>query len=913
MTIKIFPSALPGEPIETHDALCTLHDWLTENCPSYRPNGGEQPIAVFADGVQIDEQDWKWLACDRDIEIRPKARGFDPFTIAIIAFVAAVGVSFLLRPNIPRIAQNAGRRGNTLQEAALTANAPKPNGVIPELAGRHKIFPDYLMPPRRYFTSPTKQAMDVMLCIGRGEFDIDPNDIRIGESRTADLQEVIDYEIFQPGQGVNTHPAHKHWYSAPEVGASVGGAGLRLIAGQASTTQTLTSSSYAINGQTITVDSGAIPADWESGAIVIIETPIRSIDIIGGAGSDRDIIQGALGDLGLAVGDMFILSGVNPGAYRVASITYGAPDEMTMDVWRDDLQQWQPAISMTPGTYSGVDIQRAKQITEQVYQKVSFYWTWVTVIKHVAAGYRVTDKTGDTLTFERLLDNGAIDPAWVGFYADTTITDAVLTLESGSIVGGWIGPFRATPADEITGVIEVDVFAPQGIGYVNDSGEIEPREKTLEVQYRGDGGPWKSALMSETIASRDQVGFTRNIILSNPSANVEVRMRRVGAEQTDLKHLDRLEWYGLRSFLGFKTPNSYPGVTTMAITINGSDAIASATENQINLIATRKINGVATRSIADWVQHVCDDIGYGADDIDGDEIARLGAIWDARGDTFDYVFSDQSTVRDALAMALRAGYSELTIDDGRIRPVRDEPRTTFEHVYTPQNMTAPLVRQFVSYDPDDHDGVDIEYVDSTTWATETVECRLPGDAGVRVRKIQADGITDRTRAWRLGMRQRRIDAYRRKRYSFSTEWDALNSRYLSYCALADDVPGYGQSSMLRAIAAVSGGYVLTLSEPMTWKSGASHVIGLRRPDGTLCGPFPAARIDDYRAKIFGSLDFSPITAASSTEPTHALFGTSARWSYPALITEITPHGDSVDVTAANYDARIYADDDNAPS
>ena len=100
---------------------------------------------------------------------------------------------------------------------------------------------------------------------------------------------------------------------------------------------------------------------------------------------------------------------------------------------------------------------------------------------------------------------------------------------------------------------------------------------------------------------------------------------------------------------------------------------------------------------------------------------------------------------------------------------------------------------------------------------------------------------------------------------------------------------------------------------MRWQSSASHVIGLRRPDGTVCGPFPAARIDDYRATIAGDLDFDPITDAASTEPTHALFGTSERWSYPALITEITPQGDSVDVTAANYDARIYADDDNAPS
>ena len=90
MTIRIYPSALPGEPIETHEARGTLHEWLIGHCPSYRPNGGEQPIVVFVGGEQVEPSEWSALDCGNEIEIRPKARGFDPITIAIIAFVAAV-------------------------------------------------------------------------------------------------------------------------------------------------------------------------------------------------------------------------------------------------------------------------------------------------------------------------------------------------------------------------------------------------------------------------------------------------------------------------------------------------------------------------------------------------------------------------------------------------------------------------------------------------------------------------------------------------------------------------------------------------------------------------------------------------------------------------------------------------------
>lgn len=1040
MTIRIYPSALPGEPIETHEARGTLHEWLIGHCPSYRPNGGEQPIMVFVSGEQVGPDEWVSLDCGNEIEIRPKARGFDPITIAIIAFAAAVAVGFLLRPSIPRQSQN-GRQGQSLQEAALTANRPKPNGVIPEIAGRHKVFPDYLVQPRRYFTSPRKQALDVLLCVGRGEFAIADEDIRIGETRITDLTDVAGFEIFGPGTSVDGNPAHRNWYNAPEVGSTTGSAGLRMTAGTAGTPKA-TASQFVTDGNSVVIPPGAgiAPQDWEVGNIVSIIARIRTIEIVDGGGTTyaplRDKARGSFAGLGLVAGDVVLMYGVADGQYRVNSITssvsiagtastitaakvaplafladpislqvgaydvildedyasaaalvtaingqiagvvcsqtggvlkiteqspysglpinlagyydpiFGASpsrvtgaatqnyDELTLDAWQQESDEggpvfdddgnpvysWQPATSLPVGVHSGVEIlrPRVKTVTiggglisfpVQVYSPTEYRITSLisgTILG--GGGSPITATIGWDL--QRLNPDGTDDVSWVGFAADASSPNVTIELDRSQVVGGWLGPFRATPRNEASSLLEFDVFAPQGIGYLNDGGSIDSRIKTWELQWRSNSGDWTAQTFSVQAATRDQCGYTFQVTLPSALSGVEVRIRRVGAEQTDLKSLDRLEWYGLRSLL--TAPTSYPGVTTMAVTIAGSDAIASATENQINLIATRKINGEATRSIAAWVQHVCDDIGYGADDIDADELARLGVIWDSRGDQFDFVFSDQATVRDALAMALRAGYSELTIDDGRIRPVRDELRSTFEHIYTPQNMTAPLTRQFVSYDPDDHDGVDVEYVDADSWTTQVIECRLPGDVGIRVRKIEAEGVTDRTRAWRTGMRQRRIDAYRRKRYSFSTEWDALNSRYLSYCALADDVPGYGQSSILRSIANVSGGYVLTLSEPMAWSAGSSHVIGLRRPDGTICGPFPATRIDDYRATIIGALDFDPITDATSAEPTHALFGTSERWSYPALITEITPQGDSVDVTAANYDERIYADDDNSP-
>jgi len=263
---------------------------------------------------------------------------------------------------------------------------------------------------------------------------------------------------------------------------------------------------------------------------------------------------------------------------------------------------------------------------------------------------------------------------------------------------------------------------------------------------------------------------------------------------------------------------------------------------------------------------------------------------------------------------LKAGFADLTIERGRLSAARDEPRDTPEQtfapktdMYTPQNMTEELERDFSAVGPDDFDGVDVEYVDENTWAVETVECRLPGDIGRKVEKLTAEGITSRTRAWRLGMRQRMAHKYRRWSYRWSTELDALNSGFMSFCHVADDVPGYGQSALML-------GYydgIIESSEPFDWSAGGAHVVGIRRPDGTLSGPYAATRIDDYRLSITG-LDFEPDTSWS-IEPPHLLFGPVNRWSYPALVTSISPSGtDGASVEAVNYAPEVYAYDNATP-
>jgi hypothetical protein len=903
--IEIYPSTLPGLPIETHDVHgVTLHDWLTDNVPGYRP-GPEQPISATVAGLVIPPEQWPVLqiATGTVVELRVQPAG-DPITWAVVGALVLSAASFFLKPSIPNINRSNAQQGQRISAVEAEANTPKLGDVIPELAGRHKRFPDYLCQPRRYFINPRTQALDVMLCIGAGEFDLPESQIRIGKTPMQGLGANVIKQVFAPGEDVTVHPAHRNWYNAPEVGASTGSAGLRLKAGN-DITQVLDASVVQFDGASITVPAGAgiPPADWAVDMLLQVALLDRTVEVIDGGVVEgvyqRDRLRGQFADLALTVGDAITITGTAiAGDYLVHSIELDV-DSSGYDELRLSHPDLTPVAFLKAGTY----------IVDMDYTGVRYRIDTLVTEAEVLRGWTVT----------KLLPNGGEDIGWPGFPAVTT-SDHEISLDASGIAGGWSGPFLGCPEGEVTSVIEWDIFAPQGLGKLDDNGNIKTVTRNLELQYRELGADtWTPVQEVITANTRDQLGWTFSVNL--PSAMTpEVRVRRIGAEDTSTQAMDRLEWYGLRSLLPPAT--SYPGVTTMALTLIGSDTIASQTENQISVVATRRLprrvdgtwtEPVPTRDIAPWVAHIARSIGYVDSEIDLLELDRLDAIWQGRQDHFDFIVNKETTVKGALDQALLAGFAELTIDNGRIRPVRDEPRNTFEHMYTTQNMTAPLRRAVSMPKPDDADGVDVEYMDSDTWTKSTVECRLPGDEGRKVEKITLDGVTDRTRAWRIGMRQRRMSKYRRWKYNFSTELDALNSRYLSYCALGDDVPGYGQSAWIKGVMGAGGGVArLQVSEPLQWQDGADHVLAWRRPDGTLAGPYPATKgEDDFEVLVTMPQPWpDPDTRQ---EPPHILFGTTERWTYPALIRRINPQGmETVQVEAENYHPLVYADDDGSP-
>lgn len=822
-SIKVFPSKLDAGNFEQCWALPgqTFGHWLSANVPAYRER--EQPLfSAVVNGVQLAPLGWDGYVIQPgdEFELVVEAKTGYEIALAIIA-VAAAGYAVYQVNQIPDNYNNTTPDGSSIYDANAQGNKPRLMGVIPEVAGRHKVFPDLLCQPRREYID-NEQWLHLMMAVGVGEYAIDPDEIYIGNTPVSRYAGDIEYTIFGPGADVSGHEAHRNVYTSPEVGASGGQSGFEL--------------------------EGVY-------------------DTIGGP---NGLYQWGFQGTELRAYEFFIdpYNSATGGYYYLVPVPFEIGDELSVS---------------SSASNDGL--------------------------------YRVVDKNSTYATMQQIDGSGDDVVSWPGFTSESN-SAAVIELATGTGTAGVVGPFFACPENETATTLWLDFLLPQGLGQLNDDGEFESYTVTIEIDYRDEGeGAWTTVSHTFTDATNDQLGFTKEITLGS-AMRPEVRVRRTSLAVDDTKIYDTVQWVALKAELPGAT--SYADTTTIAIKVRGTNALAGAAENKLNALVTRKLpvwDGsswsapVATDDIAPFFCYVIKDVGHTDAQIGLDELYPLHTLWSGRGDTFSAVFDNKSTLFEALKRVLAPGYAEPTLDYGQIIPVRDGPRTSYEQMYQPDNMIGDLSQDIRLFEPDEPDGVEVEFTDPETWKPATVNCTLPGDLLLAPKKVRAFGITDRTKAWRYGMRQRRAERYRRTSYSLKTEMDALNSRYMSYVALADDIPGYAQSGRVDAVS----GRNIRLDAVVEWGSGTHH-LALRKPNGTLSGPYVATAGEGaYTVVIDADLDFAPVLDGSM-EPPLWMFGEAERWCYPALVTEIKPSGtDNVSVMAVNYDDRVYADDDNAPS
>lgn len=538
--------------------------------------------------------------------------------------------------------------------------------------------------------------------------------------------------------------------------------------------------------------------------------------------------------------------------------------------------------------------------------------------------YRITTFSSSLLEVERLTSSGSTDEEWPGFNAMQTV-NGLITLDASNLQGGYRGPFACCPDNEKVIELEWTVTYANGLCGVGREGQIYriPTYHVFEYRDMDIAGDWTVIEKVHRGGSLDAQGFTERVVLPYPM-RAEARVRKLYVDRPgriDSEARDDATWTDLRGRMQ-NSPTSYPGLTVMTCNIRGGDRLSAQSESQVSAEVTRILplmeGGTGpTRDIVPWCIYQLKQRGYTDDDLDLPEWQAFHNICVARGDTYDETLDATITVKDMINNALACGFGELVTFRGLLRPVRDSARAAFDvtygpktQTYSPQNMTKMLKISGAMPSINDFDGVDIEYFSRETWAWETVECRWPGDLGTKVEKIKMPGISDETRAWRIGMRRRGHQKFRSDIYTWETEMDGSNSGYLSFAAVADDAPKRCQSAILLAFEVTGSGTLLTSSEPLDFSAGGEHLIGVRKLDGTLSGPWTATQVDQYTVRV-DALDFTPVVDGP-LEPPHILFGPASRWAYPVLITSSDPANGNAAMKGMPYDARVYTYDDQFP-
>lgn len=303
MTIKFYPSRLPGEPLETHEhGVLTLHEWMSRNVPSYSQDK-THPVVIELNGQAVPPAEWPLclLRPDSDVRIYPIPYGTGleiAAWVSVAVSIASTAYALFFAPK-PELGGFSSSNASSLDLNPAKANTAKLGDPVREAFGRNRIYPDYLVQPVTRFdpADPTRMTVEMFVCLGYGRFSYTGGDFRVGETPALTLGEGFSYTSYGPGDNLAGDRRSEIWFNSTEVGGTSSGSGLDMAqtAPEASDivadAMTVSGASVSFSGLDVDDDNdedededeNKLPPGWIAGAIVTLKAPVNyQVSIEGG-------------------------------------------------------------------------------------------------------------------------------------------------------------------------------------------------------------------------------------------------------------------------------------------------------------------------------------------------------------------------------------------------------------------------------------------------------------------------------------------------------------------------------------------------------------------------------------------------------------------------------------------------------
>ena len=339
MTIKIFPSRLPGEPLEKHEhADIGLAQWFSENVEGWKLDI-DHPISVEVDGKSTSPEEWRelFIKSDSNVCIYPVPYGTGLEIVAWVAVgvaVASAAYSIFMMSNMQTGSYSQPGNGDQIDLNPAKANTAKLGDPIREVFGKYRVWPDYVVQPVSRFSNEKDLITSMFLNIGVGEFALPSSEIRIGNTPVSAFGADVSYTIYPPGTDVSGDARSENWFNSPEVGNTTSGTAGLDLGSSGPETVSVVADGLLLNSNTVTLigssssdEDTEIPPSWTTGTIIDIESPDTYIVDVN---SGYSVIYGSVSEMAPVVGMAMTL-------------------ELNNDIYDLFVAAYSPAVPAVPG------------------------------------------------------------------------------------------------------------------------------------------------------------------------------------------------------------------------------------------------------------------------------------------------------------------------------------------------------------------------------------------------------------------------------------------------------------------------------------------------------------------------------------------------------------------------------------
>jgi len=850
--------------------------------------------------------------------------------VQLVIAIALYVISAILAPKPPTERNRSAQSPNNgLSERT---NQARINGRIPDIYGTVRSTPDLISNPYKVFENHQEVEYACMV-VGRGYFQIDAHEIFDGDTRVEAVPGAA-LEIYGP----NTSPN----YGSPEV----------TIGDPITEPMWIATKSNSVNGQVLRPSN---PETFQGDYDVRFEYPnVISIN----PGSSEDFSDY------FAPGDPLTITnaGYNPSmalyevsclyddVNEVGVITFAVADPSMIFEVNDVINLSNvdltfgsdpPADIDLGGTYTVTNVSTS---TITVDDPAAVNAAWAALVAGSNTGdvrisigldslnlngtYTVTYVSNQTLGLD---DPSSVNSDWDDLEGAPTGYMSPTLQASGY---RWVGPFEISTSQNID-KIYANIIAMNGL--YKDDGEDEHRVdvtvKMVVQRLDSYGTPITWEEFDYTLVGSKAFHSTRALTcVATPSwagTGNRCQVSLMRGSQTDKNFpgsvVDEVKWHSLYAMTEI-SQSHFGNVTMIHNRTPATDGALALKERKLNLIVAKKIplrvtgstftsTFHATNHAANIIAAICVNERIGrrsASEMDYESIySSIAAVESYFGSSkaieFCYTFDDDNmSFQDHLAAVANAVFCQAYRRGNVIKLLPELATDNSSLLFNHRNkLPGSETRSVVFGNYNDHDGVTLDWVDPEDDIIVTKY--LPSDAAINPRHVEVIGVRNGLQAYFHACREWNKIQYQ----NTVTEFEATQEAYLLPLRERILVADNTRTGIQDGEVLSQDGLQLTLSQPITWVTGASHTIFLQIPDGTV-DAIEITAGDGPNQVVLASAPSSALALDSDlfARCTYLIVSDQdARGDAAFLVSEKEPLSRwTCKVKAVNYDSRYYAND-----